>query len=68
MLRSPVVVQIAIERMKVPERGVGRVVQAFLLAFGKQVGDQAVADIVGERAQDIAASAAGRCAASALRG
>ena len=38
--------------MEEPERGVGGVVEALLLAFREQVGDQAVADVVGEGAQD----------------
>ena len=46
--------QVAIERVEEPERRVGGVVERRPLAFGKQVGDQPVADVVGERAEDVA--------------
>ncbi len=46
--------EVAIERVEEPERGVGGVVEAFVFAIGEEVGDQAVADVVGEGAQDPA--------------
>ena len=46
--------EIAIQRMKKPERRVGGVIQALVLAFREHVGNQAVANVVGERAQNIA--------------
>ena len=49
-----VTVEITIEGVEEPERGVGRVIEAFLLALGEHIGDQAVADVVGEGAQDVA--------------
>ena len=52
--RSPVACEVAVEGVEEPERGVGGVVEALVLALGEQVGDQAVADVVGEGAQDVA--------------
>ena len=52
--RSPVTVEVAVERMEEPERRVGGVVQALVLALGKHVGDEPVAHVMGERAQDLA--------------
>ena len=46
--------QVARQGVKEPQRGVGRVIEPLLLPFRKQVGNQAVADIVGERPQDVA--------------
>ena len=40
--------------MEEPQRGVGRVIEAFLLALREHVRDQAVADVVGEGSQDVA--------------
>ena len=45
---------VAVDRVEEPERRVGRVVQALLLALGEHVGDQAVLNVVGERAEDVA--------------
>ena len=45
---------VAVERVEEPERRVGGVVEPLVLALGEQVGDQAVADVVGEGAQDVA--------------
>ena len=47
-------VEVAVDRVEEPEGGVGRVVEALGLAVGEEVGDQAVADVVGERAEDVA--------------
>ena len=47
-------VEVAVEGVEEPERRVGGVVEAFLSAFGEHVGDQAVADVVGEGAEDVA--------------
>ena len=47
--------EIAVQGVKEPQRRVGGVVEALLVSFGKQVGDQAVAEVVRERAQDVAA-------------
>ena len=47
--------QVAVDRVEEPERGVGRVVEALVLAFREHVRDQAVAHVMGERAQDVAA-------------
>ena len=46
------VVHVAVDRVKIPQRGVGRMIEPLLAAFGKQVGNQAVADIMRERAED----------------
>ena len=56
--------EVAVEGVEEPQRRVGRVVEALVLALGKQVGDQAVADVVGEGAQDVAAPRAWRPVAS----
>ena len=45
---------VAIDRVEEPERGVGRVIQAFPLAFGKEVRDEPVADVEGKGAEDRA--------------
>ena len=58
VVRSPVSLHVAVDGVEEPQRGIGRVVQAFLLAFGKHVGDQAVADVMGEGAQNPAGLAA----------
>ena len=52
--RSPVCAEVAVDGVEEPERGVGRVVEALVLALGEQVGDQAVAHVVGERPEDVA--------------
>ena len=46
--------EVAVDRVEEPERGVGRVVEALVLALGEHVGDQAVAHVVREGAQDVA--------------
>ena len=46
--------EIAVESVKEPQRGVGGVVESFALALGEHVGNESVADIVGEGPQDIA--------------
>ena len=45
---------IAVQRVKEPQRRIGRVVEALILSFREQVRDQAVAHIVSEGAQDPA--------------
>ena len=45
---------VAIQGVKEPQRGVGGVVQAFVLALGKQVRDQPVADVMRKGAQNPA--------------
>ena len=46
--------QVTPERVKEPERRVRRVIKPFLLAVGKHVRDQSVANVMRERAQDVA--------------
>ena len=46
--------EVAVDGVEEPERRVGGVVEAFLLALGEHVGDEAVADVMGEGAQDPA--------------
>src|SRR6267154_1839547 len=45
---------IAVQRVKEPQRGIGGVVEALILAFREQVRDQSVAQVVSESAQDPA--------------
>ena len=52
--RSSVYVEVAVERVEEPERGVGGVIQALASRLPGTVGDQAVADVMGEGAQDVA--------------
>ena len=52
--RSSGGLEVAVDRVEEPEGGVGGVVEALLLALGEHVGDQAVADVVGEGAEDVA--------------
>ena len=61
-MRSSDRFEIATERVEEPEGRVGGVIKPFLLAVGKHVRDQAVADVMRERAQDVARfeAAAGR--------
>ena len=51
---SPRVGLVARQRVEEPQRRVGRVVQALALALREQVRDQAVADVMRERAEDVA--------------
>ena len=51
--RSPRGRHVAVEGVEVPQRGIRRVIHARLLAFGEQVGNQPVAHVLGEGAQDI---------------
>ena len=44
---------VPVERVEEPQRRVGGVVDAGVLALGKEVRDQAVAHVVAERAQDV---------------
>ena len=46
--------EVAVDGVEEPERGVGGVVESLLLALGEEVGDEAVADVVGEGAEDVA--------------
>ena len=46
--------EVAVERVEEPERRVGRVIEAFLLAFGEHVRDQAVPNVAGEHPEDVA--------------
>jgi hypothetical protein len=43
---------IAVQRMKEPQRRIGGVVEALILSFREQVRDQSVAHVVSEGAQD----------------
>ncbi len=45
---------IAPDGVEEPQRGVGRVIQPIVLPFRKEVGDEPVPDVRGERAQDVA--------------
>ena len=45
--------QVAVDGVEEPEGRVRRVVQAFLRPFGEHVRDQAIADVVPERAKDV---------------
>ena len=53
VVRSFVRFEITAERVEKPERRVGRVIKPFLLAIGKHVRDQSVADVMREGAQDV---------------
>ena len=46
--------EIAVDGVEEPERRVGRVIEARVLAFREHIRDEAVAHVVGERAQDAA--------------
>ena len=61
-MRSLRFLQVTTERVEKPEGRVGGVIKPFLLAVGKHVRDQSVADVMRERAQDVAGleAAAGR--------
>ena len=45
---------VALDGVEEPQRRVGGVIQALARAVGEHVRDQAVADVVRERAQDVA--------------
>src|SRR5256885_1257262 len=45
---------VAVDRVEEPERGIGGVVEALRLAFGKMVWYQAVADVLRKRPQNVA--------------
>ena len=47
-------VHVAVDRVEEPEGGVGGVVEPLGPPVGEEVGDQAVADVVGEGAEDVA--------------
>ena len=55
-------VDVAVQGVEEPQRRIGRVIEPFVFAFREHVRDQAVANVVGERAQDVArlVHAAGR--------
>src|SRR4051812_41250058 len=48
------VIDIAIKGVEKPERGIGSVIESLILAFGKQVRDEAVADVMRKRAENPA--------------
>ena len=52
--RSPLASQITVNRVEEPERRVGGVIDALVFAVGEIVRDQAVADVLGEGAEDVA--------------
>src|SRR5690348_3735343 len=54
--RGPIVgvLEVTIEGVKEPEAGIGGMIEPFVLAFGKEIGDEAVADGVSKGAQDPA--------------
>ena len=45
--------KILFDGMEVPQGGIGRMVQAALLAFRKHVGDQTIANVMPECPQDV---------------
>lgn len=46
------VIDVALERVKEPQRRVGCMAKPLILAFGKQIGDKAIACVMGKGAQD----------------
>src|SRR5215475_13224094 len=40
--------------MEKPQGGIGRMIEALLFALGEQIGNESIAHIVGERAENIA--------------
>ena len=50
--RSPVYVDVPVDRVEEPQRGVGRVVEPLALALGEQIGDEPVLHVASEGAQD----------------
>src|SRR4029450_12552131 len=50
ILRDP---HVTINRVKNPQRRIGRVIEAFARAVGKHVRDEAVADVMAERAENV---------------
>ena len=45
--------KILFDGMEVPQSGIGRVVQAALLAFRKHIGDEAIANVMRECPQNV---------------
>src|SRR3954471_17359815 len=47
------VFHVAVDGVKEPESGIGRMVKAFILAFRKHVGDEPIANVMREGPQDV---------------